>query len=217
MASQAFQFLSGTVFSFHAATSLPADHSTTVYPFDFIAFGEFNKENLRHSIMHKEKITRSRFVYRCCYVSYLFFNPTSSQVKRLVSKVSGDAERPVAVRMLLPHEILSALQGADCPFVFESIMLGNLQERDRIAFWSHLKSLPPWASHPVLNSEGYNPKHLVGFTIHADGAQMYRDDEYFVWSLSSVFAASGMVQDVLAFQFPIAIVPERMMRSKNVP
>lgn len=130
-------------------------------------------------------------------------------------EVSGDVERSVPVRMLLPHEILAAIYGADCALVFDSIMLGNLSEKARVDFWNHLKTLRGWSSHPVLNDERYIPQKLVGFTFHADGAQMYRDDEFFVWSLSSIFAANGLIQDVLAFQFPFAIIPERFMRSKN--
>lgn len=130
------------------------------------------------------------------------------------AKVSGK-ERSVAVRMLLPHEVLAAIHSTDCPMVFESIMLGNLPERERVRIWNHLKTLSPWKTHPVLNDERFCPKRLVGMTFHADGAAFFRDDEYFVWSLSSIFGALGLVQDVLAYQFPLAIIPERNMKSKN--
>ena len=122
----------------------------------------------------------------------------------------------MGVRVLLPHEILAAIEGSQCPFLFESLLLGSMSAQSRVHFWEHLKTLPLWKSHPALVSDSYCPSKLIGFVFHADGAQMYRDDEFYVWSLSCIFASTGIVEDVLAFQFPFCIIPERHMRSKNV-
>ena len=58
---------------------------------------------------------------------------------------------------------------------------------------------------------------LVPLCIHGDGAVMKRDDEVFVWSISSFFGSMGSVKDVLLFKYPLCIIPERLMRSENVP
>ena len=45
---------------------------------------------------------------------------------------------------------------------------------------------------------------------------MYKDDEVFVWSISSIFAQEGMITDVLVYKFPFVVVPEKHMRSPTV-
>ena len=94
-------------------------------------------------------------------------------------------------------------------------MLGNLSDVQRHAFWNHVKNLEPWADHPVLATADFN--RLIGLTIHGDGAVMKRDDECFVWSVSSCFSTEGLIKDPLLMKFPVAIIPERHMLSKDVP
>jgi hypothetical protein len=100
-------------------------------------------------------------------------------------------------------------------FAFDSLMLGNLSDVQRHAFWNHVKNLEPWADHPVLATADFN--RLIGLTIHGDGAVMKRDDECFVWSVSSCFSTEGLIKDPLLMKFPVAIIPERHMLSKDVP
>ena len=119
------------------------------------------------------------------------------------------------MRVLLPHEILHSLADAGCPFLFESLLLGNLPDAARTEFWTHVSALPPWRNHPVLRNPDVDFSKLVGFTVHTDGAQMYREDEYFVWSVSSVFSSMGCSKDILLVKFPVAIIAERHMKSKN--
>ena len=130
-------------------------------------------------------------------------------------EVDGHDEAEVPVRMLLPHEILDCLASSRAEAAFKSI---DLDDESRVRFWKHVKQLPPWASHPSLNVEEEDElSRLIGFHFHADGAQFYRDDECFVWSVSSIFGGTGMIKDVLTFKFPFCIIPERHMRSKNAP
>lgn len=133
-----------------------------------------------------------------------------------MGKADGHKESTVHVRMLLPHEIMHCLANARCPMVFESIMLGNLEDGTRKQFLEHVRTLGPWKSHPCL-AAGQCFERLIGLTFHADGAQFFNEDECFVWSVSSVFAKSGLCQDVLTYKFPFCIIPERQLRSKNVP
>ena len=118
--------------------------------------------------------------------------------------------------MLLPHEILHSLATVPCQAGFNSIVLGNQSESARIQFWEHVRTLRPWQTHPMLSGNNYNPKKLVGLCIHGDGCQMYKDDEVFVWSISSIFAQEGMITDVLVYKFPFVVVPEKHMRSPTV-
>lgn len=120
------------------------------------------------------------------------------------------------VHMLLPHEVLHCLATSSSEAIFQSVCLGNLDGPSRAEFWEHLRSLAPWRSHPCLNDERFEPERLVPLTFHMDGAQMFREDEYVVWSFSSCFNGSGLISDCLLFQFPFCILPDKHLISKNV-
>ena len=124
---------------------------------------------------------------------------------------------PCQVRCLLPHEILHSLATMSCTSVLSSTMLGNQSETVRCQFWEHVRQLKPWSSHPVLHGPDYDPRKLVGFCIHGDGCQMFKDDEVFVWSVSSIFAQEGLIGDVLAFKYPFMAIPGKFMRSPTAP
>lgn len=117
----------------------------------------------------------------------------------------------------MPHELIDALANFPGSTFFNSVILGNQSESARIQFWQHVKQLKPWRDHPALCGDDYNPSKLIGICIHGDGCQMFKDDEVFVWSISSVFAQEGVVGDVLVFKFPFAVVPEKHMRSPTAP
>lgn len=116
---------------------------------------------------------------------------------------------------MLPHEILHSLADANTPYVFDSILCGQMDERSRVQFWRHVMVLQPWQDHPVLRDPEVDLSHLLPLCIHGDGAVMKRDDEVFVWSMSSFFGTLGSVKDVLLFKYPLCIIPERLMRSEN--
>ena len=128
-----------------------------------------------------------------------------SGVQTLPSQVDGTRPKPTTIRVLLPHEILDSL--ADYPGVFCDLMLGNTESGSRLKFWNHIRGLKPWASHPALDENNGVPlQDLIPLTIHGDGAEMYTDDEGFVWSIASAFAGTGMATDVLLYKFPFALV-----------
>ena len=105
-----------------------------------------------------------------------------SGVQTLPSQVDGTRPKPTTIRVLLPHEILDSL--ADYPGVFCDLMLGNTESGARLKFWNHIRGLKPWASHPALDENNGVPlQDLIPLTIHGDGAEMYTDDEVFVWSI----------------------------------
>lgn len=65
----------------------------------------------------------------------------------------------------------------------------------------------------MLPGANYRPEKLIGLCIHGDGCQMFKDDEVFVWSISSMFAQEGTISDVLVYKFPFVTIPEKYMRS----
>lgn len=117
------------------------------------------------------------------------------------------------MRVLLPHEILHCLACAPSTAVFNSVFLCNQPESTRVHFWEHCRQLKPWKSHPMLSGANYRPEKLIGLCIHGDGCQMFKDDEVFVWSISSMFAQEGTISDVLVYKFPFVTIPEKYMRS----
>ena len=121
--------------------------------------------------------------------------------------------RSTNIRILLPHEVLDAMARSST-YAFESVFLGHLSDEARTAFWEHVSTLEPWKGHPIIKQGNW--KRLLGIHIHGDGCEFYREDEYFVWSWSSIFSTSGSIQDVLISRFPIAVIPERWMKQKHV-
>ena len=122
--------------------------------------------------------------------------------------------RPTTIRVLLPHEVIAAMSSS-CKFVFDSVMLGHHSDEDRVAFWQHVSKLDPWAKHPIISAGNW--ERLIGIHIHGDGCEFDKEDEYFVWSWSSIFSTEGSIKDVLMSRFPIAVIPERWMRKSSVP
>lgn len=133
----------------------------------------------------------------------------------LQPKVDSKKTKPTNVSVLLPHEVVHALASSNVPFVWDSIMLGNIDAAGRSSFWEHVRGLRPWSEHPIFDERGISFDKLLGFTIHGDGAVFKREDEVFVWSMSSIFAYEGMIQDVLLMKIPLCIIPERYMVSKS--
>ena len=69
-------------------------------------------------------------------------------------------------------------------------------------------------THPIFQ-QPVDLSRIIGLTIHGDGAVMKRDDESFVWSISSCFSSEGIVKDPLLLKFPVAMIPERYMLSHD--
>ena len=154
-------------------------------------------------------------VFLCFIVCVKTSQPLIGRVSHGLLKVNGWRSKPrsTPVHVLLPHEVIHCLATKSMS-AFQSIMLGDLSDDARRNFWEVTKGLEPWKDHPIHTSDA--PYHrLIPCAIHADGAQFYRDDEFYVWSWSSLWGGQGMVQDVLLYKWPIAIIPERHMRTPS--
>ena len=150
---------------------------------------------------------------RCLYGFQL-----QTYVLKVDLQIDSSKVQSVAIRVLAPHEIFHSFASMKSTFAFNSLVLGNLTDSERIGFWEHIKTLRPWASHPIFhNGDGdVDLAKLVGVTIHGDGAVMKRDDECFVWSVSSCYRNEGTTKDPLLTKIPVAMIPERHMLSKEV-
>lgn len=130
-------------------------------------------------------------------------------------QVNGIKDARVPISVLLPHEVLHALASCDAAVVFKAIMYGGMSQNDVKKFWAHIKTLPPWATHPCLCFGDLSK--TIAVQLHADGAEMFRDDEYYCFSWSSAFSSfSGLISDVMLTRFPIMIVAERHMQQPEV-
>lgn len=132
-------------------------------------------------------------------------------------QVDNQKVQKVPVRVLLPHEILHAVATMESKLFFDSVFLGNMDSSAREQFWRYIRTLGPWSTHKILQRRDCDLKRLIGITIHGDGAVMKRDDECFCWSISSCFGQEGLIKDPLHLKYPVAIIPERHMLTKEVP
>ena len=152
--------------------------------------------------------SESPFCWDCSWPQMVLGNGSNS-----VPQVDGLRPKRCKVQCLLPHEIIHSL--ADHPFAFKSLLAGNMDPSSIEQFWRHCQKLDAWSQHPIF-SGGFPLDKMIPLTIHGDGAQFYREDEMFTFSISSLFAPSGLIQDILLYKFPFLIIPERYMRSESV-
>ena len=103
------------------------------------------------------------------------------------------------------------------PWQFKSVMLGEYSSQGVSNFWRHVKTLDAWKHHAVIHKLTDDElSHMIPCNIHGDGAEMFTDDEYFVWSWSSAFSSASLTSDVLLHRFPKAVVAEREMLDDTV-
>lgn len=95
-------------------------------------------------------------------------------------------------------------------------MFGQLSREDVAKFWQHVRCLEPWKDHPALQDPAQDYSTLVPIQLHADGAEMYRNDECCCISWSSVLATSGVIEDVMLYRFPLLFIAERHMQHPTV-
>lgn len=104
-----------------------------------------------------------------------------------------------------------------CPCQFKSVIMGEYSHHGIADFWNHCKNVSTWKHHHVIHGLSTQElQYMIPCSIHADGAEMFTDDEYFVYSWSSAFSSTSLVTDVLHHRFPIAVVAEREMVDDNV-
>lgn len=131
--------------------------------------------------------------------------------------MDGYTPTATTVYMFLPHEVLHCL--AEHKYAFDSLILGNTSSASRQGFWDHVKTLMPWKNHPIFAHCEDNdiPLHkVVPLTIHGDGAQMFSEQDVFVFSISSFWGCTGILEDVLLHKLPLCMIPEAHMRSDCV-
>lgn len=85
---------------------------------------------------------------------------------------------------------------------FNVSLLGEKGESAIAEFWNHCKDLDWAKSHPaVQNSTADERSRLIPLYVHCDGAVIYRDAEFYVWSVSSALSMSTGI-DIMVFRTP---------------
>ncbi|CAK9082764.1 unnamed protein product [Durusdinium trenchii] len=96
-------------------------------------------------------------------------------------------------------------------------MCGNHTANSILKFWHHVKTLPAFQHHDLVNSLSDDQlKKTIPFTVHADGCEFFSDQEFFAVSWSSSLGAAGAIKDVLLTKFPILVIAESHMLDDKV-
>ena len=97
------------------------------------------------------------------------------------------------------------------------MMTGHFTCKGILEFWQQIKSLEAWSHHDIIHAlDDESLSRCIPINIHADGAEMFTNSEYYVWSWSSALGAFGMLTDTLMQKYPIAIVHTRYMDDFHV-
>lgn len=93
-------------------------------------------------------------------------------------------------------------------------MLGRHSPATIKEFWEHLQRFAPeeLKDHPAL--DGCDLSKMIPLLIHFDGAEMYKNSEYNIWSFSSALS-SLLDVDCLETQFVCCILPQKDMQQKQ--
>lgn len=103
------------------------------------------------------------------------------------------------------------------PWQFKSLMMGNHSNASLLHWWRHLKGLPNYQYHIQLQCASDDElMKTIPCCIYGDGAEMFRDDEFWVMNWTSVFSSGGG-HERLMNRYPIIIVAERQMQSDQDP
>ena len=100
------------------------------------------------------------------------------------------------------------------PCQFGLSMLGHQTPAAIQEFWQHLKRFAPMEvkDHPALKS--CDLSNMLPLLVHFDGAEMYKNAEYNIWSFSSAFS-SMLAVDCIETQFLCCILPHSAMECKK--
>lgn len=91
-------------------------------------------------------------------------------------------------------------------------MAGDFPESAIVGLWHEIRKMDAYKNHPSHDMDDGLLGKTLPITVHGDGAEMFRDNEFFVWSWSSALSSFGLVSDVLMQKIPICIIPEHQMQ-----
>lgn len=118
----------------------------------------------------------------------------------------------VCVSVLLICQCINASVLDPCQFGLS--MLGHHTPAAIKEFWKHLQRFSPAEvkDHPAL--QNCKLSNMIPLLIHFDGAEMYKNSEYNIWSFSSALS-SLLDVDCLQTQFMCCIIPQCAMEHKQ--
>ncbi|CAE7609916.1 unnamed protein product [Symbiodinium sp. CCMP2592] len=93
-------------------------------------------------------------------------------------------------------------------------MTGGFASSDIKAFWEHCRQFDEWKHHPIFSEEDVDMGRCVPVCFHCDGAEFFRNSEYIVWNMSSIFTDKD--SDVWDVKFPNVIIPHANMKDEEV-
>ena len=100
---------------------------------------------------------------------------------------------------------------------FRALLFGDHSAETVLSFWRHVKSLPAWESHPSLAVSDSVLGMTAPCTVHGDGAEIFKSDEYFVYSWSTPFCSEAVPKDPLLLKYAIALIAEREILDASAP
>lgn len=117
------------------------------------------------------------------------------------------------IPILLPHEFLHAIVQAG-RVQLEASLIGNLDDEDLSQFWKHVKSCEDWKMHPVFSGR-VDFARLLPLILHIDGAEFYKNSEYYCWSFACPFAQGTLVdQKLLCMVLPHSAMMDEPIRNE---
>jgi hypothetical protein len=122
----------------------------------------------------------------------------------------GGSLKSVDVPILAPHEMLAAIHGAGS-LNFVSHFLGHHGEEGCNLFWKNAIRAGWGRHHPAL-AHGGSLETLIPVMFHVDGAEVYSNNEYYLWSWNSPLSS----ENVFDVKIPFLLLEHWMARDKAV-
>ncbi len=113
-----------------------------------------------------------------------FLQPYFIKMKLLDRNSIEPAE--VSVPVLLPHEVIHTVFACGHEH-FNQCFSGSMHDTSQ--FWDHVKQFDEWSQHSVLTTRC---EQVLPLILHVDGAAMFTNQEYHVWTFSCPFAAGDL-------------------------
>ena len=124
---------------------------------------------------------------------------------------TGEDEKtvPTAVPTLPFWQLMAAMWRFD-EFQFHT-SFGDTSDIEH--FWEHVAGQEWVVRHPALQVPAPRHKYIIPLQVHADGAEIYNDCDFFVWSVSSMLTYKNQILDT---KFQVLKIRHDSMHDKKV-
>lgn len=125
-----------------------------------------------------------------------------------LQRPSSNKTEEAGVPCLLPFVLLHALWKADR---WQKSCIGPGGIAGLRAFWKNAAGQPWFEEHPALRTADLD--YTIPLVFHCDGAEVYSNSEFYIWSVSSLMAKRCHVLDN---KFQVLKIPHESMRVPEV-